>query len=505
MQCPRCLSGNLEFESVDIFCCPMCGFNPLEDDVRPENTPPPQPAIRRVALAPIPIDLPATIVLGPTERLTDLTRMRLEGRCQEAEIALDRGDRDAARAALKSALELYDLEDNLWLFLAGVAATREEQRDALEHALACNPGNPVAVESILRLDGRIDDAARLADARGLAAGQVAAQKLSCPRCGGGLRYNAQSKTVLCGFCGHAILDTNVMARSGPQAPLQLALLKRKEQPHAWNIGQRWVRCAECGTIITLSQPTLTNSCRFCGSRQVIQENARQRFEQPDLIVPFAVDEPAARAAIQTALRSGLRRITRLFADAVERIDLQGAYLPFWIFDAEMVVNWSWTNAPDRGQHPTLLGDVLFFGGRGLPRKLIEKIEPFDLRRSVAYDPRLLAAYPAELYEIDVDRASLEARTRLVWQAERRVRPVLEARRPQRGYQQNILFDSSPDRDGPGRLQINTFTRYMSYRFGLLPVWMGRLVEADGDTRLALVNGQTGEVAFGKSNPQQGEN
>jgi hypothetical protein len=36
------------------------------------------------------------------------------------------------------------------------------------------------------------------------------------------------------------------------------------------------------------------------------------------------------------------------------------------------------------------------------------------------------------------------------------------------------------------------------RLVLLPVWVGTLVEADGDVRTALVNGQSGRVALGKA-------
>jgi hypothetical protein len=39
---------------------------------------------------------------------------------------------------------------------------------------------------------------------------------------------------------------------------------------------------------------------------------------------------------------------------------------------------------------------------------------------------------------------------------------------------------------------------MEYRLVLLPVWVALLTEVDGDQRLALVNGQTGRVAFGET-------
>ncbi len=450
--------------------------------------------IKPLPTTPIDIDLPPTITLSNTERLDDRMVSRIEGRCQEAQIALGRGDLEAARHALRSALELHDLADNVWLFLAGVAATAAEQRDALENALACNPHNQIAVEALLRLDGRLENVDQVSSQR-LEVGQVTARRIVCPHCGGNLGYDTGERVVSCRFCGQRILDADEMFRSGAQTPLQVALLKRKQQKQVWQIGGRWLRCGECGATTTLSRNTLTNTCRFCDSRQVIQENVNHRFEQPDFIIPFAVDEGQARAAIQAKLKSGIRMITHLFADAVERIDLYGVYLPFWVFDAEMNVAWSWSNAPDHGNYPILLGDVLHFAAETPSAYLLRQIEPYDLLRGVDYDPRLLAVHPAELYQTDVDRASLDVRGRLKKLAERRVRPLVQARRPRHGYGSG--WGGSDSHSDPGRLLLNTNTRYMSYRFGLLPVWIARLIEADGDVRQVIVNGQTGTAALGE--------
>src|SRR5262249_42753543 len=130
----------------------------------------------------------------------------------------------------------------------------------------------------------------------------------------------------------------------------------------WNIGERWLRCPECGATATLSRNTLSNTCRFCGSQQIVQEGVHSQFEQPDLIVPLGVSEEDARASIDRKLHSGLRAITSLFTGPVKvkHIDLHGSYLPFWVFDADMTVKWSWTNALDHGEDAELADNILYF-------------------------------------------------------------------------------------------------------------------------------------------------
>ena len=62
-------------------------------------------------------------------------------------------------------------------------------------------------------------------------------------------------------------------------------------------------------------------------------------------------EKIARELIEKKLRSGFRSITRFFADAIASVELHGISLPFWVFDAEMNVAWSWSAAPEHGVHP----------------------------------------------------------------------------------------------------------------------------------------------------------
>ncbi len=483
--------------------CTSCGFRLFEDSLaadppardptpsdppQPRQPPPPKkkPATRR---PPVPIDLPGGMDLSYIPADSDFERVRVRGRCYDAMHALARGDRAAARRALRAALDLSPEFDQPWLFLAALAEDADEQRECLEHVLACNPANPIAQQALLRLEGRpAAEPPAPPPNRQLEPGQVAGERLACPQCGGRLRYDEATRVVACHFCGYRVLDASRLPRSGVQSTLIEGILRRKQQGTGWDIGGRWFRCTECGAITTLSRHTMTSSCRFCHSRHVLQESSRLVLEQPDLIVPFIVGEDAAREAIAHRLRSGLRWLTRFFADDIARVELHGVYLPFWVFDADMIVHWSWSNAPDRGEHPVLLSDVLHPASRTLPRRLVERSEPYDLRRGVDYDPRLLAVHPAELYSVDVVRASLDVRPRLSRLARRQAETGLRIRRPSRGYGGD---------DDPGSLRMHASAQFLTYRLALLPVWLARLVEEDGDTQQALVNGQTGKAALAR--------
>jgi hypothetical protein len=48
------------------------------------------------------------------------------------------------------------------------------------------------------------------------------------------------------------------------------------------------------------------------------------------------------------------------------------------------------------------------------------------------------------------------------------------------------------------VNVSSMVRTMSFRLLLLPVWIATLIEDDGDVRIGLVNGQTGQAVLGKA-------
>ncbi len=438
---------------------------------------------------PIRFKMPARVVtLGYMER-TDPRASVIFSRVDRAIDAIYRKDIARAREELKAALEVAYLPD-LFLILAGISSTASEQEGYLQSVLTLEPSNALATEVLAKLRG---DSLSLVDESdtSLDEDEVGFKEVICPQCQGRLTYKPTSGEVKCNFCGFIVLDADGL----PQTPKQrtsvtMGLLKRKNRPSDWNIGRWWLKCNNCGSTTTLSRNTLTNTCRFCDSRSIVKAGVNAHFEQPDLIVPLRVTEEQARASIDTKLKSGLRMITRFFADPIDSIKLNAIYLPFWIFEGEINVKWWWTNSNERGVYPVLLENVPFSATTSLPRSLLDRIEPFDMRHSVPYDPRLLAEHPAEIYEIDVDQASLEVRTKL-----RKISNIhinaSSARIPPTEY------DWQGNRKSPGAFKTSTSTNYLAYRLGLLPIWIGLLTESDGDTRQIVVNGQTAEVALGR--------
>ncbi len=236
-------------------------------------------------------------------------------------------------------------------------------------------------------------------------------------------------------------------------------------------------------------------CPFCGSRQVIQQDALGTVEQPDGLIPFTLSEDQAKAAIRERLKGVDQRLAGIFGNnKVERATIEGIYLPYWVFDAVLEVSktvidrrssgggsYQRSYTPIQPYTNTKISEGLAGVGvpavKSPPPALTDQLGEFDLSATVAYEPNLLAKYPASIYDVAFDQASLTVHS-------------LASERMRKRYGQ-------PD---SRETEVNVYTSVlqMSFTLSLMPVWVGTLFEEDGDVRSALVNGQTGRVALGKA-------
>lgn len=481
--CPRCGKPLTLNPDAGMFRCDHCGFK------RAETLDEASERIRASGQRPhVPITYRGT--LDP----------RVRSLWESGHDTLWRGDSAAALDAFTDALDIQPDFVDAHLWIAKTSPDPRVQRDHLGEVLARDPGNLDALRMLMVLNGEItpEEAERSRDghtpilkrAEQPIKAQTAA--LLCPVCGGALTIDEANGRVVCRFCGHtAPLDTARHASDGA-AVLGAALLKRRAQTERWIVGERILHCTQCGAERTIPAARLSTACPFCGSMQVIEQDALHSIEPPDGVIPFAIHEEQAKAAVRERLKGVDQRIAGLLDDnQIARASIEGLYLPFWVFDALAEISRTTLDrrTPSRYerarpiqpyQHERFndgMMGVCVAAVSSPPDDLTDAIREFDVSAAVAYDPRLLAKFPAELYDVDFDAASLRAQS------------VISAHMRQRHGRQTRQ-----------NTEVTVFTSVlqMSFTLLLMPVWVATLYERDGDVRPALVNGQTGQVALGKA-------
>lgn len=421
---------------------------------------------------------------------------------QSAHDYLHQGDQPRALEALRRAITFQQDFTDAHLWLARLIDDEKAKRNHLSIVLAYDPGNLEALCDLMVLNGEMtaEEAAQTLHSRDQEIRYVEepvatrAEVLLCPTCGGHMTVHDESGTVECAFCGYSEphQPRGVMAGG---ASLAKALLRRKAQPMRWVIGARLLHCNECAAERTIPARKLSTTCPFCGSTHVIQQDAIGSFEQPEGLLQFAIRKQDAWGRIDRELKSFRQRVANLFDNnRVKHVSMEGVYLPFWMFDvmsqitvtrrpkANTKIGYSRSHLPPtttRYDFTDGLYDVPVCGVNQPAQELTDRLGRYDLGPLIPYEARLLARYPAQLYNIDFDAASLRARS-------------IAGRQLQDKHSLVITGDDQT------QVSISSMVKQMSFRLLLLPVWVATLIEQDGDTRSALVNGQTGQVVLGPS-------
>jgi uncharacterized Zn finger protein (UPF0148 family) len=479
--CPKCAHPLILNTSSGMFRCANCGYK------RPETLDEASERLR------------ATAALAVTLTHRGSIDLRARSLFETGHEALHRGDTNAAIRAFQQAVDQQPDFADAHLWIAKSSPDERVQRDHLGDILAHDPGHLEALRLLMVLNGEMtsEEAERSThDAAPIltrAASPVAAtvDTLLCPVCGGDLTVDEANGRVVCRFCGHTAPLSGGHASSSA-ALLGAALLKRRANPARWIVGARILHCSQCGAERTIPAGRLSTVCPFCSSTQVIQQDALSSIEQPDGLVPFTVSEDAAKDAIRERLKGVGERLAGLFDNnQVKQAALEGIYLPFWTFDAlaevsRTTIDRRTPTSRERAANPMPYENIKLRDGlNGVTvaavtspaAALTDGLGEFDVSGAQAYEPKLLARYPAALYDVDFDAASLVARGR-----------VSEHMRARHG--------GSPTRNV--EVQVFTSVLQMSFTLLLLPVWVATLYERDGDVRPALVNGQSGQVALGKA-------
>ena len=484
--CPKC-AHTLTFESRDArYVCPECGYQRYETLAEAQERMKPQLAAMQDAVS--------TLRVHQGTVNTRAATLFEDGRAEAA-----RGDIADAIWCFERAIEIQPDFIDAHLAIARLVDDPKRKRSYLETALAHAPDNAEALRALMVIDGRLtaDEAERTRTSGEIVIKHIdtpvksSTRRLSCPVCGGNLTADETGERVFCKFCGY---QTALSEHEAGAESFSMAMLERKGKGRAiWQIGERIIHCHQCGADRTIAASQLSMLCPFCGSNHVIETDAFGSFERPDGLISFTISEAQAQAIIRDKLKGIDQRLAGLFGDnRIASARLTGVYLPFWMFDAMVNVTQTIEDKRDIGDFGRRIGNMpvvqthhLQDGELGLlvsavkstPHRLIDAVDDYNVSEMRGYDPALLARYPAELYAIDYADAALNAQGRI-------------------GATMRARYGRSRSEDF--QIHVTSFPSSMTFSLVLLPMWIGTLIERDGDARMVLVNGQTGTAVLGKA-------
>ena len=410
------------------------------------------------------------------------------------------GNKDTARRYLDRAIYMsgsHDVLAEAWFWMGEVTTKPVEKRKALENCLSLDLRHARARRALAILDGKLkadevinpDQLPVVPDPYG--SRQADAQRFMCPKCGGRMLFAPDGQALVCEYCTRDQM-LKVGAASAGEKDFIVAMATARG--HGRPLQEQVFHCNGCGAEFILPPKQISASCVYCDSPHVVSLEKTKDLLAPDGIIPHAFDQKhAVKLLIEWVEGNNIKPEIK--------VDLpRGLYLPLWTFDIGGVIDYTGemiqTDEEVFGQrseqrvvritdqYPILVDDLPLPASRKPSAVFLKMIPTFDMKSIEPYDPRFLTNWPAEIYDVPMADASLDARSQTYSKYKRELPYLLNGMKIVHTSSANISIES--------------------FKFNLLPVWMTEL-PFDGREHLVLINGQSGIVASDSPDKTQKQN
>lgn len=342
----------------------------------------------------------------------------------------------------------------------------------------------------------------------------------CPACTGPLHYSAKSGKLECDYCDSSFDVAEIealyarkeaeaaAAKHAADAKAEAAQAAKAEAAEAaaasggWDTsdlsrdwgaeadGLRVYSCPSCGAELICDQSTAATACPYCGNPAIVPGQFSGAL-RPDYILPFRLSKDDAVQALRAHYK-GKPFLPRSFTSANHIEQIQGVYVPFWLFDggAEGAASYraSNTNVYETGDyeitetrhyHVVRAGSLAFEkipvdASSKMPDDHMDSIEPFDYAQLRPFSTAYLPGYLADKYDVTID----DSRDR----ADTRCRETLA----------QALRDTVTGYGACVTEREDIALRRGKVHYALLPVWM-LSTKWRGQDFLFAMNGQTGKL------------
>ncbi|MBV6396628.1 MAG: hypothetical protein HFACDABA_02228 [Anaerolineales bacterium] len=408
---------------------------------------------------------------------------------QEAWINLKAGEQSLARRYAERALLIADdigTKTKAYYILSQTADTPDEKRDHLETVLAYDPTYAEARRELAILDGKLKpeeivNADRL-PAQSSGAQKAKADRFTCPQCGARRFFTPDGKSLVCEHCGYG--DSLSIEGAADESDFFVAMATAKG--HRKAVATQVFHCKGCGAEFVLAPGVISSTCAYCDSPHVIRLAESRELLEPDGIIPQAL-------TLKQAIQKLAAWVEGRAIHPERKVDPpRPVYLPVWTFDLGGGINingqrvifdegnlsgWNQTRRvtktePVHEQYPVWLNDLSVPASKKNTSILNHLLPTFDLSAIKPYDARYLADWCAEIYDISMSDASLEARAQAVRQYTDRIR--------------REIMDIQNMRLSSAGMTVESF------KLILLPVWITE-IHYNGELHTILINGQNGRI------------
>ncbi len=325
-------------------------------------------------------------------------------------------------------------------------------------------------------------------------------EIACSNCSAKLKFSPGTNSLKCEYCG-TVNEIEISEEEIEEIDFDKFLNENDTSVEKQEIVT--IKCNSCGAETTLDPNIVSDSCAFCGSNIVLTDGTSCSIIKPKSLLPFIVDSKKAFTLFRTWIKklwwapSALKKFAKL------NKKIAGMYIPFWTYDSNTtcqyrgqrgdnytttetystVVNGKsvtktrtvtrirWRSAS--GSVNNKFDDVLVVATTSLPKKYLEKLEPWDLDSLIPFDEKYLSGFRTESYQVGIKEGFDDAKIKMTKEIKVTVKKDIG------GDHQRIS-------------KMNTKYNDITFKHILLPVWISAYKFKDKVYRF-MINARTGEV------------
>jgi transcription elongation factor Elf1 len=298
-------------------------------------------------------------------------------------------------------------------------------------------------------------------------------RFDCPNCGARMVFSPDGNSLVCENCGTR-RDASLQPQINPiedEASFTVAMATMRG--HSKPVQEKIIACQGCGAEFHWDPAILSGNCPYCEAPYAENQAVKKQIIQPDRLIPFVLEAAKVRERLNDWLRlKNLDEITGLS-------NPRGFYFPAWIFDlggqlfwtGQMRRNKKWESV--HGTKVLYYNDIIAPASTHFKGELQDILQTYDLTVLTSFDPRYLAGWTAETYQIPVGDASISVR-KIVLDKEKSLIA---------GQYEHPVRDLKIDGSS---MTVDT------YQLALLPVWLVTC-QIDQTPCQIAINGYNGKI------------
>ena len=303
--------------------------------------------------------------------------------------------------------------------------------------------------------------------------------LSCPNCGGNLKFDIPSQQLSCDHCRTLFNPYDFDSKTEDAG---------ETTSFDGQFEVTVFTCPQCGGEILSTDNAASGFCSFCGASTILYSRISQE-QRPDYIIPFKLTKEQCKQKYAERMKHA-PFAPKALKDPAAIDSFRGIYMPYWAFYISQRGPVSLNGKKSHRSGDYIITDHYALSGKldayykgisydassSFSDNISEAIAPYDLKGMKAFTPGYLSGFYADTADVDATIYEPDAQSAAVSETNEQLQHM------------SVFAPYTMDTLTPA--QLNTKTEAVDR--AMLPVWF-MSYRKNNRVAYATVNGQTGKV------------